>query len=426
MRRHRHWGPDWLEERGQSLVEFALVLPIVLLLTMIALDFGRVYLGYINLQNMARIAANFASNNPDAWGTTPDTATQTKYRNQILGDASATNCALPVDSKGAAIVPVPLFTDTNGDGKKDSVGDTVNVQIGCTFQVITPIISGILGNSVAVSSSATFPVKTGISETGGGGSGSAPNAAFTANGIATGSGTPVTGAAPFAVDLRDSSGGNPTSWTWSFWPATSPTVPDPTNFSGQDPGVVTYATAGSYTVSMTAVNIDGTSGPVTMTITVGAATTVDFTATPTSIAPGQTVTFTDASTPGGTAWAWTFGTGEGIGTGATTTHKYNIAGTYTVSLTVTYPAPTGTLPAVVKTNLITVTAPLCTVPSLNGQKINKEQSNQGLWAAAGFTVANLTIGPGVPNGNGNWTIQSQTLVALSKVACSATMQVNDH
>ena len=47
--------------RGQSLVEFALVIPILLFLTLIALDFGRVYLGYINLQNMARIAANFAA-----------------------------------------------------------------------------------------------------------------------------------------------------------------------------------------------------------------------------------------------------------------------------------------------------------------------------------------------------------------------------
>ena len=40
--------------RGQSLVEFALVMPILLFLTLIALDFGRVYLGYINLQNMSR------------------------------------------------------------------------------------------------------------------------------------------------------------------------------------------------------------------------------------------------------------------------------------------------------------------------------------------------------------------------------------
>ena len=46
-----------------------MALPVLLFLTLIALDFGRVYLGYINLQNMARIAANYAANNPDAWGS---------------------------------------------------------------------------------------------------------------------------------------------------------------------------------------------------------------------------------------------------------------------------------------------------------------------------------------------------------------------
>ena len=86
--------------RGQSLVEFALVIPILLILTSIALDFGRVYLGYINLQNMSRIAANFAANNPSAWDATPDAEVQLKYRNQILADAAATNCTLPVDGSG--------------------------------------------------------------------------------------------------------------------------------------------------------------------------------------------------------------------------------------------------------------------------------------------------------------------------------------
>src|SRR2546427_3478815 len=85
--------------RGQSLVEFALVLPIIMLLTLAALDFGRVYLGYINLQNMSRIAANFAANNPTAWIVSADPIIQAKhdeaklqYQNEILGDAAASNC----------------------------------------------------------------------------------------------------------------------------------------------------------------------------------------------------------------------------------------------------------------------------------------------------------------------------------------------
>src|SRR5688572_3776687 len=89
-RRDRHH-----RRRGQSLVEFAIVLPIMLFLTVIALDFGRVYLGWINLQSMSRIAANLAANNPTAWQGGGDAAVQAKYQNQIRNDAAATNCQLP-------------------------------------------------------------------------------------------------------------------------------------------------------------------------------------------------------------------------------------------------------------------------------------------------------------------------------------------
>ena len=47
------------------MVEFALVFPVILVLLMVAIDFGRVYLGWVNLQNMTRIAANFAANHAD-------------------------------------------------------------------------------------------------------------------------------------------------------------------------------------------------------------------------------------------------------------------------------------------------------------------------------------------------------------------------
>ncbi len=58
--------------RGQSLVEFALVLPMILLLMLIALDFGRVFLGWVALNNSARVAANYAAMNPNAWGADPE------------------------------------------------------------------------------------------------------------------------------------------------------------------------------------------------------------------------------------------------------------------------------------------------------------------------------------------------------------------
>src|SRR5258706_965127 len=60
LRTHLH-----SQTHGQSLVEFALVLPIIMMLTLTSLDFGRGYLCYINLQNMARTAANFSPSDPE-------------------------------------------------------------------------------------------------------------------------------------------------------------------------------------------------------------------------------------------------------------------------------------------------------------------------------------------------------------------------
>jgi PKD repeat protein len=415
---------------GQSLVEFALVLPILLLLTLMAIDFGRVYLGYINLQSMARIAANFAANNPDAWGATPDLTVQTKYKSQIIADAAATNCTLPPDPNDGnklTKVPDPVFTDTNGDGNTDSLGDQAKVGISCSFGVITPIISSIVGGKVTVSAESDFPVKAGaVAFAGsGGGSGTAPVAAFLANGVVQATtGTPpptISGVAPsFVVTFNDTSGGGPTSWSWTFGDGGTSTA--------QDPPVHTYTTPGPYVVTEIASNINGSS-TATMNVIVTAASTVDFTASPTSGTAPLTVTFTDASTSGGTAHNWVFGDGS-TSTVTSPTHTYTTAGTYTVSETVTYPSPTGNVTRT-KTGLISVGAPLCTIPSLAGQMIQKEQSKNGLWASAGFNFNNLLVGPGTPNAKGaNWAIASQTIAAgppAVQAPCDTTMMsVNDH
>ncbi len=395
--------------RGQSLVEFALVLPILLLLTLITLDFGRVYLGYINLQSMARIAANFAANNPDAWDvTSPDLAAQTRYKNQIIADAVASNCVLPkVD--GVTTVPTPTFIDTNDNGSTD-LGDTAKVQISCTFGVITPGIANIVGGSVTVSAASSFPVKSGMFATGAGGPpGSAPSAAFMANDVVV-SPSSLSGIAEFVVDFRDTSGGAPIAWAWTF-------PDDGTTSTARDQLQHTFTTPGRYEVSMTASNAFG-SDTATMWVTVELSSTVNFMANPQSGNAPLTVQFTDASTPGGTAYAWTFGTGEGTGSGTTVSHVYSTPGTYTVTLTVTYPDGAMTTS---KTAFITVNVAQCLVPSLNGVRRNDAP---GIWQGAAphnFT-GTVSDGPGAPKGN--YTITTQSLVAKSSVPCNSNVVVN--
>jgi len=392
--------------RGQSLVEFALVLPLLLLLVLTALDFGRVYLGWVNLQNMSRIAANIAANHPNAWTGGGDAAVKAEYRNQILADASATNCTLPKVS-GVQVVPAPTFTDADGNGSATQIGDTAYVQISCTFGVITPFISNIVGGSIQVSASSTFPVKAGLTAVAGpgGGGGSAPNAAFMGN--AAFAPSSLAGLAPFNVVFRDTSGGVPTAWLWDFADGTTSTAQDPLGHS--------FAVPGTYVVRLTASNLYGSSSQ-TMGITVSAPSTVDFTSNRSSGNAPLSVTFTDASSPGGTSYAWTFGAGEGTGTGTAVSHTYSTPGTYDVSLTVTYPAPIGPI-SVTKTGYITVSVANCVVPSLNGVKRNDAP---GVWSGAGFGGA-VSDGPGAPSGN--YTINTQSITATSTVPCSSSIVV---
>src|SRR6266508_5909591 len=123
--RHRR---DRERTLGQSLVEFAVVLPLLLFLTLIALDFGRVYLGWINLQSMSRIAANLAANNPTAWSGGGDATVQAKYQNQIRDDAAASNCELPKVG-GVQTAPNPTFTDAGGNGSAADLGDEAHVSL---------------------------------------------------------------------------------------------------------------------------------------------------------------------------------------------------------------------------------------------------------------------------------------------------------
>ncbi len=268
-RARRHGGvrsliPDRAQrpERGQSLVEFALLLPALLLLVLIAVDFGRVYLGWINLQNMARIGANFAANNADLFRQN-DATTAAQYVNQITGDASASNCPLAPGEPSA-----PTFTDMDGDNYRYGIGDRVAVTLVCRFHVITPIISLITGSDLNVTVTSIFPVKSADVETtsgGGGGGGCLPP---TAGINAT---TSTRGAAPLTVTFRDASGGgSPTGWEWHFYDSSTPPVEVfPPSFA-QDPGALIFAIPGTYTVTLKASNACGftTTNPGT-TITVG-------------------------------------------------------------------------------------------------------------------------------------------------------------
>lgn len=70
----------------------------------------------------------------------------------------------------------------------------------------------------------------------------------TASPVADFEGSPVSGTSPLRVDFSDLSTGNPTSWLWDFGDGNTSTEENPQNV---------YSSVGTYTVSLTVENADG-------------------------------------------------------------------------------------------------------------------------------------------------------------------------
>ena len=392
------------ERRGQGLVEFALVIPVLLLLLLVAVDFGRVYLGWVNLQQMARIAANYAADHASAWDTPGDPVIQARYQTIVSNDARNINCTLP-----SPLAPPEFPTGT-------AIGQNVIVHLDCQFALVTPVISRVLGSNILASASATYPIKQGIVATVPGG-GAPPIIPPVADFVAS----PRSGWSPLVVTMTDVSLNNPASWSWDFNTGMSTTGAgsgsvSPSVSLAKGPHAVTYTCTGnpgdtcSFGVSLRVTNAGGqdtVNRPAYVTVTVPPPTgpIADFTATPRSGTQPLTVSFAfndlRAGTVTYTQYEWDF-TSDGTfdATGAATSHTYSSPGLYDVTLRVTDNASgTSTL---TKIEYIYVGKRTCVVPDFASQKKNNAQT---IWAAAGFTTNVLFAA-----GSGNYTIHSQTIL----------------
>jgi PKD repeat protein len=385
------------------------VFPVLLFLLLIALDFGRVYLGWVNLEQMARIAANYAADHASAWGTPGNAADRATYQNQIAQDAKAINC-VPQN-------PIPDPVIAGGT----ALGSQVTVSITCQFGVLTPVISNVLGGTILVTAESTFPVKEGaVGSVPGGGAPvtTPPDARFTA--------TPTTGWAPLTVSFTDTSTNTPTSWIWDFSVAPSGTGTgsvSPGTSLAQGPHSVTYGCTGAvgatctFGVTLEVANAGGSdteSKPSLVTVTVPPTTgpIAEFTGSPRSGNGSVTTSFQFVDVRAGaviyTNYEWDFtsdGTFDVTGATATTTsHTYAASGSYDVTLRVTDNA--GAQSTLKKTAYVIVTDRLCTVPDFFN---TKRDDAQGRWAAAGFTTT-VQFLPPKGNGNNNYNIKYQSMV----------------
>ena len=132
----------------------------------------------------------------------------------------------------------------------------------------------------------------------------------------------TSGCEPLDVQFTDQSSNNPTSWTWTFENGT------PASSDLQNP-LVSFNTAGVYTVTLTASNPGGTD---TQTFTDYIEVIPTAISNFSSVSTGLTVDFTNLSQFADT-YSWDFGDGNSS-TLENPTHTYNASGDYTVILTV--------------------------------------------------------------------------------------------
>lgn len=137
--------------RGQGLVEFALTLPVLMLILLIAVDAGRLFYAYVGVHNAARIGANFAATHADAWPAS--SSDRADYAAQMDRETSGLNCD---DS-----VIDPVFSPAGAPPRSAGDGHIATVTVQCLFHPLTPLIGAVLGD-VQLTATDSFPIRSGM------------------------------------------------------------------------------------------------------------------------------------------------------------------------------------------------------------------------------------------------------------------------
>jgi len=122
--------------KGQSMVEFTLILPIFLILLLGMFDTSRILSTKIVLQNTARNAARVAAI------TNSDSST--------INEINTGTVSLDTSKLNYTITPSESYR---------SIGENVTININYTIDINTPIISNIFGDNVIVAGESVMRVE---------------------------------------------------------------------------------------------------------------------------------------------------------------------------------------------------------------------------------------------------------------------------
>lgn len=130
------------KQKGQSLVEMAIMLPIMLILLAGLIDFGLAFFSFIALRDAAAEGATYGAIDP----------TNT---NGII-DRVRTSSTEPVDLTDTTNVAVTVTTDGS-----PCAGEALTVTVVYTYPIITPFVGTVVGGqTIPVTASVTGTVLT--------------------------------------------------------------------------------------------------------------------------------------------------------------------------------------------------------------------------------------------------------------------------
>jgi hypothetical protein len=281
-------------------------------------------------------------------------------------------------------------------GPTKEPGELVRVDLGCTFTVLTPIISNVLSGTISISSSASFPISSGCL------------AACPTGPPAPPPGPPADNCRR-APDVRDMS----VAGARALWVSAGFLASEFVPVSGPDD----TRTVDDYTVSQSA-NPDGCAPPeymfnAQMTVTLVPLVTPKPTPTCLYVPDLRGMTVAD----GRAAWTAAAFTGAFLPTG----NDVRI-----VLDQVTLPAgdpgdcmePDTSITVSHGPGLPPPPPAPCQVPSFVNTSTSSATTT---WTAAGFDAGNLSFKPK----NGSFTVRSQTLVGGTYVACDSSIELRD-
>lgn len=143
-------------ERGASIVELALILPVMALIVFGVLDLGRGYQLHLRAEAAAREGVAFAQIHPNhvVCAAAPDIVERVSAEEKGLSERPGFSVAVLAQDDGGAFVAI-----SGCDGKVARPGERVRVEVTVTYHVLTPIVARVIGTTIDVTGEAEARVQ---------------------------------------------------------------------------------------------------------------------------------------------------------------------------------------------------------------------------------------------------------------------------